>query len=198
MVDQSNSKPSATRSLSASLASMDPTQRERLLSKASPRELALIQSDWKLPIRSSLLHWATEALAPAGHRPARHHRLLIEHLERVARGDIRKLLVLCPPGSGKSSFVSQLFPCWWFCQHPSSSIIAVAAGQELADKFGRRVRSIVDEHSSTLGYTLDADNRAAQMANVTRRRILRVGSSSPLKNGFRPDLTQQWFARCPP
>jgi hypothetical protein len=33
---------------------------------------------------------------------------------------------------------------------------------------------------------------------MIRAKGVSFNSSSPLKNGFRPDLTQQWFARCPP
>jgi hypothetical protein len=104
--------------------------------------------------------WCTEALAPSGYRPARHHRLIIDRLEAVSRGEIDRLINL-PPGSAKSTYASTLFPAYWFCAHPTSSIIAVSNTQELADRFGRNVRAIVDEHSATLGYKLNPDNRAA-------------------------------------
>ena len=49
--------------------------------------------------RSSLLAWCEEALAPFGQAPAAHHRLLIEELEKVVRGETRRLMVNMPPGS---------------------------------------------------------------------------------------------------
>ena len=41
---------------------------------------------------------------------ARHHRLLAEKLEGVARGDIKRLMVFMPPRSGKSQLASRHFP----------------------------------------------------------------------------------------
>ena len=37
-----------------------------------------------------------------GFKPAAHHRMLIEYLEKVARGEIDRLAVFMPPGSAKS------------------------------------------------------------------------------------------------
>src|ERR1700719_3963274 len=36
--------------------------------------------------------------------PAPHHKLLIDRLERVARGEIKRLAVFVPPGSAKSTY----------------------------------------------------------------------------------------------
>ena len=38
--------------------------------------------------------------------------LLIEKLEAVERGEIPRLMILMPPGSGKSTYASVLFPAW--------------------------------------------------------------------------------------
>ena len=66
--------------------------------------------------RTSLLAWCTEALLPIGQTPAAHHRLLIEELEKVVRGETRRLMVNMPPGSAKSTYGSVLFPAWAFAQ----------------------------------------------------------------------------------
>ena len=52
--------------------------------------------------RTSLLAWCAEALEPIGQRPAAHHRLLISELEKVIRGETRRLMVNMPPGSARS------------------------------------------------------------------------------------------------
>src|SRR5438067_13493290 len=46
-------------------------------------------------LRTSFTDWCREC----GYEPARHHRLLIEKLEALERGDIHRLLVTMPPGS---------------------------------------------------------------------------------------------------
>jgi predicted phage terminase large subunit-like protein len=112
-------------------------------------------------VRRSLLDWCTEALAPLGQAPARHHKLIIAKLEAVARGEIDRLMIYAPPGSAKSTYATVLFPSWWFTQFPRSAIISASHTGDLAESFGRRVRNLVDGHGDLLGYTLSADSRAA-------------------------------------
>src|SRR5437762_5909291 len=78
-----------------------------------------------------------------GFELAAHHRLLVEMLEAVERGEIRRLLVAMPPRHGKSLITTQLFPAWYLGRHPERSIITASYGQELADGFGRAVRNLV-------------------------------------------------------
>ena len=112
-------------------------------------------------IRRSLQAWCTEALEPFGHTPAHHHIAIIDRLEAMTHGDIERLIILAPPGSAKSTYVSQLFPAWFLAQSPQAAIITASHTAELADRFGRRVRNLVNEHAATLGYELSADNQAA-------------------------------------
>lgn len=79
----------------------------------------------------------------AGYAPAAHHKLLLEHLEAVERGDIDRLMVCMPPGSAKSTYTSVEFPSWFMGRNPAMSVIAASHTQELAERFGRRVRNIV-------------------------------------------------------
>jgi predicted phage terminase large subunit-like protein len=111
--------------------------------------------------RASLLEFSRHALAPAGQCPAPHHELLIRHLEDIAAGRLRRLMVHMPPGSAKSTYASVLFPAWWFNRRARSSVIAACHTASLAVHFGRRVRSTIEEHGSRLGLALRADDRAA-------------------------------------
>ena len=63
--------------------------------------------------RSDLLAWCTLALEAEGLKPAAHHKLLIQALSKVASGEIRRLMVLMPPGSAKSKYTSRLFVAWF-------------------------------------------------------------------------------------
>ena len=54
-------------------------------------------------------------------------------------------MVFMPPGSGKSIYSSVLFPAWFVGLNQQKNIIAASYAQELADKFGRRVRAVVRE-----------------------------------------------------
>lgn len=57
-------------------------------------------------IRGSFSEWAQVALAPLGHAPAAHHRLLIRELEGLSSGRWDRLMLLLPPGSAKSTYAS--------------------------------------------------------------------------------------------
>lgn len=98
-----------------------------------------------------------------GFRPAAHHRLLIEHLEAVERGDIRRLMVLMPPGSAKSTYTSVLFPPWYVGRNPTHSILGVSNSQELAEKWSRKVRNLVGQpaYRSLFGFGVNETLAAA-------------------------------------
>lgn len=119
-----------------------------------------MQEQRRRKVRASLLEWCTEALQPVNQTPARHHRLIIEKLEKVARGEIDRLMIYCPPGAAKSTYASVLFPVWWFTQYPRSAMIAASHTIELAESFGRKVRNLVDANTDLLSYNLVQDNRA--------------------------------------
>lgn len=91
--------------------------------------------------RADLAAYATAMWPPF--ELARHHRLVVEELERIERGEIDRLMVFMPPRHGKSLLTSTLFPAWYIGRHPDRSIIASSYGQELASDFGRRVRGFV-------------------------------------------------------
>lgn len=95
-----------------------------------------------------------------GFEPAQHHRLLISELEKVAAGETRRLAFFLPPGSAKSTYGSVLFPPW-FMASASANVLAASHTTELAEKWGRRVRNLVAEHSLELGISPAPDNQAA-------------------------------------
>jgi predicted phage terminase large subunit-like protein len=65
-----------------------------------------------------------------------------------------------PPGSAKSTYASVLFPPWLLAQD-GGNIIAASHTTELAEKWGRRVRNLISEHSFVLGLSLSPDSQAA-------------------------------------
>lgn len=108
-------------------------------------------------IRSNLSEWCKSQ----GFVPARHHRLLIEKLEALCRGDIVRLAVFMPPGSAKSTYASVLFPPYAMAQHPKAQFLAASHTTELAERWGRRVRNLIAEQSLTLGIHPDETNQAS-------------------------------------
>jgi predicted phage terminase large subunit-like protein len=98
-----------------------------------------------------------------GFAPALHHRLLLRELEAVERGECQRLLVCMPPGAGKSQYCSMTFPAWYLGRNPTHSIIAASHTQELAERFGRRVRNLYAsmEHRNVFGVSIAPDSGAA-------------------------------------
>jgi hypothetical protein len=114
-------------------------------------------------LRCSLTEWAREC----SFEPAPHHRLIIDHLEKVARGEIDRLIICAPPGSAKSTYVSVLFPAWLLANKHTASILAASHTTELAERWGRQVRNIVMERSAELGIQLSPDSQAAGRWRLT-------------------------------
>lgn len=96
-------------------------------------------------------------------RPEAHHRLMIEALEGVERGDTPKLMLLMPPGSAKSTYTSATFPAWYLGRNPQRSVIAASHTQEMAERFGRRVRNLysTQEHRNVFSVGVAGDSNAA-------------------------------------
>src|SRR3954471_12806656 len=84
-------------------------------------------------MRQDLLTWCTEALRPLEQAPAAHHRLLIHELQTLACGLGDRLMVMLPPGAGKSSYSSVLFPAWFLAQGRDLAVLGASHTAALAE-----------------------------------------------------------------
>ena len=91
--------------------------------------------------RRGLLEF-TEYTTP-GWKAGKIHRIVAEQFNRVLRGEIDRLLLLCPPQHGKSSLASKRFPALALGVDPSKDVIAASATGSLAEEFGRDVRNCI-------------------------------------------------------
>src|ERR1700733_10261798 len=108
----------------------------------------------------------TEWCELCGFHPAAHHKLLINELEKVARGETLNLAVFMPPGSAKSTYSSVLFPPWLLA-NSNWNVLAASHTIDLARRWGRRVRNLVVEHESDLRIRLADDSQAAERWALT-------------------------------
>jgi predicted phage terminase large subunit-like protein len=134
--------------------------------------------------RQSLTEWARHC----GYEPAAHHRLLIEQLTRVSRGEIDRLLICMPPGAAKSTYASVLFPAWFLANHPAAAIIAASHTTELSERWGRRVRNLVIENAPTLDIALVSDSQAAGRWELTSGGSYLAAGVGQAILGYRADL----------
>lgn len=85
------------------------------------------------------------ALEPATpYRENWHIRAITHQLERVARGECRRLIVNVPPRSMKSITVSIGFTAWMLGTFPHKRIMAVSYAAELARKLGADTRTVLE------------------------------------------------------
>ncbi len=94
----------------------------------------------------------------------RHHIEIAEKLEKVASGEINRLIVNMPPRHSKSELASYLMPAWFLGRNPKLKIIQATHNTELAVRFGRKVRDLIDseEYAHIFPDTdLKADSKAA-------------------------------------
>ena len=94
----------------------------------------------------------------------RHHKIIGEKFNKIAQGKLKRLIVCLPPRHTKSEFASTYFPAWMMGLRGNLKIIQSTHTAELAVRFGRRVRNIIDseEYQSVFPkLKLESDNKSA-------------------------------------
>lgn len=73
-----------------------------------------------------------------------HHKVMAEKFNKLATGEIKRLIVNMPPRHTKSEFASFLLPSWLMGLNPKLKIIQATHTGELAVRFGRKVRNLMN------------------------------------------------------
>ena len=74
----------------------------------------------------------------------RHHKIIADKLERVASGELKRLIINMAPRHTKSEFASFLFPAWMMGKNPKMKIIQATHTTELAVNFGRKTKNLLE------------------------------------------------------
>ena len=74
----------------------------------------------------------------------RHHKIIADKLQRVASGELKRLIINMAPRHTKSEFASFLFPAWMMGKNPKMKIIQATHTTELAVNFGRKTKNLID------------------------------------------------------
>jgi predicted phage terminase large subunit-like protein len=101
----------------------------------------------------------------------KHHEVMAEAFERVANGELKRLIINMPPRHTKSEFASYLLPAWFLGRYPDKKIIQTAHTAELAVGFGRKVRNLVNSKDFKRIFpnvSLQADSKAAGRWNTNK------------------------------
>lgn len=101
----------------------------------------------------------------------RHHEKMARAFERVARGELKRLIINMPPRHTKSEFASWLLPTWFLGKFPHKKVIQTSHTAELAVGFGRKVRNSVDSEAFMEIFPnvlLQSDSKAAGRWNTNK------------------------------
>ena len=102
----------------------------------------------------------------------RHHKVMADAFERVANGELKRLIINMPPRHTKSEFASYLFPAWYLGRYPEKKVIQTAHTAELAVGFGRKVRNLINQEDFQEvfpGIELSSDSKAAGRWNTNKK-----------------------------
>jgi predicted phage terminase large subunit-like protein len=93
-----------------------------------------------------------------------HHTIIGDAFNRIAKGELKRLIIAIAPRHGKSELGSIHFPAWYMGKFPDRKIIQCSNTAELAVGFGRKVRDLVSKevYSNTFpDVKLKTDSKAA-------------------------------------
>ena len=92
-----------------------------------------------------------------------HHKKIAEKFNRLAKGEVKRLIINMPPRHTKSEFASYLLPSWMVGRKPDLKIIQTTHTTELAIRFGRKAKNLMDspEYKQIFQTRLKEDSQAA-------------------------------------
>jgi hypothetical protein len=125
------------------------------------------------------------------YQPARHHRILLDKLERLTKGEFDRLLICMPPGHGKSSYTSLVFPAWYMGLHPDHKILAASHTVKLSEDWSRKVKGIIGTEGYRRvfpGCSLSSETNSANRWETTEGGQYRAAGVGTGIAGFRADL----------
>ena len=94
----------------------------------------------------------------------RHHKIIAKKFNQIAEGKLKRLIVNMPPRHTKSEFASFLFPSWLVGNNPKLKIIQTTHNTELAVRFGRKMKNLIDSDIYKQVFNevaISADSKAA-------------------------------------
>ena len=93
----------------------------------------------------------------------KHHKKIADKFNRLAKGEIKRLIINMPPRHTKSEFGSYLLPAWMVGKNPKLKIIQSTNTTELSVRFGRKAKALIDspEYQKVFKTKLREDSQAA-------------------------------------
>jgi hypothetical protein len=108
----------------------------------------LLQAALRAALRDDLSSFAQKVFGTLEPGTSYRHSWHIDHtawqLSRVARGEVRRLIINVPPRSMKSLITSVAFPAWVLGHDPAKRIICISYAEDLARKLSVDTRNVLE------------------------------------------------------
>jgi predicted phage terminase large subunit-like protein len=88
-----------------------------------------------------------EMTGPAADLMAKHHALILSVAERTVKRPYGRAIIMAPPGTAKSTYISVVVPPWAMGRIPGSRYILTSYASTLAHRQSRRARSICEQQA---------------------------------------------------
>jgi len=126
---------------------------------------AILRSDFESVLKRSFM-----TLNP-GEKflPNWHHRVLARELMRCLKGENRRLIITLPPRNLKSLTASVAFPAYALGLHPTLNIICVSYAADLAAKFSRDTRLVMESRWYRDAFSDQLDPRKQTQYEITTK-----------------------------
>jgi len=115
---------------------------------------------------------------------------IVDHLEAVARGGIKRLVINISPGASKSRLTRVMMPCWHWVNQPFAKVLSASYSLELTIRDNLDARRIVtsDWYKDTFGIEIaedDAGKTGFSLSTLGSLKSITVGGRT---TGFRGDI----------
>lgn len=121
---------------------------------------------------------AFQVVSPADRfMPSWHIDVIADHLMRCYRGEIKRLIITVPPRSLKSISTSIALPAWALGKDPSRKVICASYSADLAAKFARDCRSVMESSWYRALFPTTRLKRSAELDLETTHRGVRYATS---------------------
>lgn len=123
--------------------------------------------------------------------PAPHIELMCDRLERIARGEIKRLIINLPPRHGKSTVVSVAFVAWYMGLYPDKKFLVASYAEDLASKLSRDTRTLMTTKWFQRAFPscrIDAAKNTESEFQTTMRGVRKGTSIFGSTTGFGADI----------
>ncbi|WP_078313152.1 MULTISPECIES: hypothetical protein [unclassified Mycobacterium] len=116
-------------------------------------------------------------------------QLISDELAAAVEQQDARVILTCPPRTGKSVLTSQVLPVWALMHNPDSEVMIKSYADDLAEEHSAAARRLISENTELVGISLAADKKAVGRWRVEGHRGgMLAGGILSASTGFGSDV----------